>query len=61
MADAPEPRGTRALWVIVALVLLGIAPFLVAALLARSARQKALADPAARRLLTDDDPPPIGR
>ena len=61
MAAQPEPRGTRALWIIVALALLGLAPFLVAALMARSTRAKALADPAARRLLTDDDPPPIGR
>jgi hypothetical protein len=62
MVEAPpEPRGSRPLWVLVALVLLGMVPFLVAALVARSTRQRALADPAARRLLTDDDPPPVGR
>lgn len=61
MATTPAPRGTKALWVIVALVLLGLAPFLIAAFVARSARAKALTDPAARRLLTDDEAPPTGR
>ena len=59
MEAAPDDRRTRGLWLLVALVLLGIAPFFVSALLARKSRQKALADPEARKLLRDHEPPPI--
>ena len=61
MDAAPNDRRTRGLWLLVVLVLLGLVPFFVSALLARTARQKAHADPEARKLLRDGEPPPIGR
>lgn len=55
-AEADRSRTWTGVWVLLLLILLGLVPFFVSALVARTARTKALTDPKARKLLTDDEP-----
>jgi hypothetical protein len=50
------PRRGNGIWILVILIVLGLLPFFLSVFVARTARRKALDDPAARKLLTDDEP-----